>query len=118
MAYWMNVILASDKMHCCIYITYAIFICLEGPLRGSYTFVLIKKMRRKGIYFFLTLSPILFLAMLTLSKFDEDGEFAVLKLALGTLAKLCCTSYFVFMYTLIVEIMPTNFRQRGVSILL
>ncbi|CBY23377.1 unnamed protein product [Oikopleura dioica] len=115
---WMNIIMAADKMHCCIYITYAVFIILEGPLRGSYTGVLTRKVRRKGIYFFSGFSAIFFLLMLALTKFDEEDEYAILKLGLGAIAKLCCTSYFVFMFTLTVEVLPTNFRQRGLTILI
>jgi len=114
----MNIIMAADKMHCCIYITYAVFIILEGPLRGSYTGVLTRKVRRKGIYFFSGFSAIFFLLMLALTKFDEEDEYAILKLGLGAIAKLCCTSYFVFMFTLTVEVLPTNFRQRGLTILM
>lgn len=115
---WINIVMAADKMHCCIYITYAVFIILEGPLRASYTSVLTKKVRRKGIYFFSGLSAIFFLLMLALLKYAEDGEYAMLKLGLGALAKLMCSSYFVFMFTLTVEVLPTNFRQRGLTVVM
>ena len=115
---WINIIMAADKMHCCIYITYAVFIILEGPLRASYTSILTKKIRRKGIYFFSAFSAVFFLLMLALFKYDEEGRYAILKLGLGAIAKLFCVSYFVFMFTVTVEVLPTNFRQRGLTILM
>ena len=118
MVFWWNILMGADKMHCCIYISYAVFCVLEGPIRASYTFFLTGKVRRKGIYGFLTLSALFFLAMIGLTKYDVEGNYAILKLGLGALAKLCGTSNFVFFITLITEILPTNFRQRGVSILM
>ncbi|CAG5099999.1 Oidioi.mRNA.OKI2018_I69.XSR.g16795.t1.cds [Oikopleura dioica] len=118
MLLWYNIVFATGQMHCCIYVTFAVMVLLEGPLRISYNAILLKRIRRKGIAFFLSASSAFFMIMLVLQKYEEGDEFWIPKLVFGVASKLMIQSYMSYMFTMVSEVSPTFIRARAMSALL
>ena len=118
MLLWYNIVFATGQMHCCIYVTFAVMVLLEGPLRISYNAILLKRIRRKGIAFFLSASSAFFMIMLLLQKYEVGDEFWIPKLVFGVASKLMIQSYMSYMFTMVSEVSPTFIRARAMSALL
>ena len=70
--YWHNELLLN--------VTFAVMVLLEGPLRMSYNDLLLKRIRRKGIAFFISASSICFNILITFQRYEKADELAARKL--------------------------------------
>ena len=118
MLLWYNIVFATGTMNCCIYVTFAVMVLLEGPLRMSYNAFLLKRIRRKGIAFFISASSICFIILIILQRYEKEDEFWIPKLAFGVVSKLMVQSYMTYMFTIVSEVSPTFFLARDMSALL
>ena len=80
-------------MHCCLYITMLLNFILEGPIRIFLSSQVLKITRRKGMYAFVMVSCLFFIAALAIGDMKLEN-LDMLKLLLGVTGKFLLTMYF------------------------